>query len=320
MKKSPLIIIGVLIIIVIAAVLFILPKSGPQQINSSVSNSNPNPNVPEKRESITSDPCTQFTSDFVSGAIGTPVIKTTNYDHGQSKVCQYFIEGNKMVQISVEYRKVDDQKKANEFLGWQVKKDGSIGMDNFLVWQENHVLNKIYLVIDPNTSVMFSRTAADVVDNEKMITLAKAVASRIGGDNQTANVINEPTKSNAVVPLPRETDIIRNFFMIIGEHRPADAISMMGAALIGDDSKKQAWGVQFNAFESLQVNSIEPSMQEEWSQDRHTYKITLTAKMKSESANAPIPFYGWENGTNIRWVTIVKNGNLWKISGIATGP
>ena len=129
----------------------------------------------------------------------------------------------------------------------------------------------------------------------------------------------ETTKAGGV-PLPQETDIIRSFFAIIGEHRPADAVSMLAPEQINDEGKKQAWEAQFDAFSALSVTSVEPVLQEDWTSNQHEYKVVLAAMMKPESASAPIPYYGWENGTNTRWVSIVKSGNLWKISGIATGP
>lgn len=132
-----------------------------------------------------------------------------------------------------------------------------------------------------------------------------------------------PTSINSpgnIAPLPTEEDIIRTFFNLIDEDRPAEAISMMTPQLTGDDSTKQTWGVHFNAIDQISVNSIEPSMKEEWTNGTHTYKVTLDVLMKPEAANAPIPNYGWENGPNVRWISIIKIDNLWKISSIATGP
>jgi hypothetical protein len=126
--------------------------------------------------------------------------------------------------------------------------------------------------------------------------------------------------SAPTVPLPQEEDIIRTFFNLIGEGRPTDAISMMTQSTIGNDTSKQTWGVQFNAFKSVSVDKIEPSMQEEWTTAKHTYKVTLNVQMKLEAQSAPIPNYGWDNGLNIRWIPLEKVDNLWKIAGIATGP
>ncbi len=148
--------------------------------------------------------------------------------------------------------------------------------------------------------------------------------SPVSTQTSTMDVISQksaPTeKITQTVPLPKETDIVRSFFAVIGEHRSADAVSMLAPDQASDDASKQAWAVQFNAFDSLNVISIEPALQEDWTDSRHEYKVVLTAAMKSEAASAPIPYYGWENGTNTRWITIVKSGSLWKIAGIATGP
>jgi hypothetical protein len=132
-------------------------------------------------------------------------------------------------------------------------------------------------------------------------------------------VTAQASKSDTV-PLPTETDIIRTFFALIGEHRSADAVSMLAPDQVNDDSNKQAWAVQFNAFSSVKVTSVEPALQEDWSDTQHEYKVVLDAAMKPESASAPIPYYGWVNGSNTRWVMIVKSGTVWKISGIGTGP
>jgi len=273
------------------------------------------------KNSVSDDPCTEFTKEFVASAIGKPVVKTVKYDYSENHACQYFVNDNQMVQIDIEHGNVDDQKTANEYLGWKVQKDDRIPMDNFLVWQETNILNKLYLIIDSNTSVMITRTAADVLDNDTMIAFAAVVAGKIGkGNTGFSPTPTDKPKQNSTVPLPQETDIIRSFFTIIGEHRPSDAVSMLAPDQVNDESEKQAWAVQFNAFSSLTVTSVEPDMQEDWTDSRHEYKVVLTAAMKPESASAPIPYYGWDNGTNTRWVTIVKSGTLWKIAGIGTGP
>jgi len=129
----------------------------------------------------------------------------------------------------------------------------------------------------------------------------------------------QPTKSDTV-PIPTETDIIRTFIALINEHRAADAVAMLAPDQVKDDNNKQAWAVQFNAFSTLTVTSIEPALQEDWSDTRHEYKVVVDATMKPESASAPIPYYGWGNGSNTRWVMIVKSGTVWKISGVGTGP
>jgi len=95
---------------------------------------------------------------------------------------------------------------------------------------------------------------------------------------------------------------------------------MMSTSMVGDDSHKQAWGVNFNALKSVKVLKVKPAMKENWTDNNHEYEVTLDIKVSPEAANAPIPYYGWENGSNIRWVEIVKENGLWKINSLATGP
>lgn len=128
-------------------------------------------------------------------------------------------------------------------------------------------------------------------------------------------MVLSPTK--AKVPLPQESDIIRTFFELINEKKLADAVSMMS---VEDNSEKQAWAVQFNAFDSVKVLGAEPSAKEEWTETKHKYTVAVDVKMNSSSANAPIPYYGWENGENIRWISVEKIEGAWKIAEIATGP
>ena len=146
-------------------------------------------------------------------------------------------------------------------------------------------------------------------------------------DKDIKNTVSEivsnplPTETGQVeVPLPQEEDIVRNFFALINERKIPEAISSMSMSMVGDDSSKQAWGVQFNDIKSISVQKIEPSMPESWSDDKHSYKVTLEAYVSSDAANAPIPYYGWHDNPNIRWVEIVKEGGLWKINSLATGP
>jgi hypothetical protein len=124
----------------------------------------------------------------------------------------------------------------------------------------------------------------------------------------------------SIAPLPTEKDIIMTFFILINEKRVSEAVGMMVNEITNNDSQKQAWGVQFNAINSIKVLSIEPWMQKEWLANGQFYKLSLDVQMNPDSANATIPYYGWDNGKNTRWIVLQKEGNLWKISGLATGP
>lgn len=115
------------------------------------------------------------------------------------------------------------------------------------------------------------------------------------------------------VPPMIEEDVITLFFTLINEKRIPKAVEMLSYSAIPNDSARQAWGVQFNAFDQIKVTKLDR-------QESNTYKVTLDVLMKPESLDTPIPYYGFENGENTRWLTLIKEAGLWKITGIATGP
>ena len=140
-------------------------------------------------------------------------------------------------------------------------------------------------------------------------------------DQTTQEKTNANVAQNQEVPLPQGEDIVRLFFSLINEKRIPEAVAMLDPSSVPDDSAKQAWGAQFNIFNSISVKTIEPSNVGGETASQKTYKVVLDARVKPGSGNAVIPNYGWANGENIRWVSLKKDdGGMWKILGIGTGP
>lgn len=127
-------------------------------------------------------------------------------------------------------------------------------------------------------------------------------------------------KNDSTVPLPQETDIIRLFVNLIDEGKVNDAVMMMSSKITNDDSTKQAFGVQYAAMTSVKVKKIEDSSKTDWTDSWHQYMIILDVVMDQSSADGPIPYYGFEQGENVRFINLVKEGNQWKIEGLSTGP
>jgi len=180
-------------------------------------------------------------------------------------------------------------------------------------------MNKKILIILSASCLIFVIVAGVILLSGKQVN-QNSLNPQPTGSSETPINVSPIQKNQAVVPLPTEEDIIRTFFNLINDKRIPEAISMMAPSAVGDESSKQAWGVQFNAFESISVTSISPSMKEEWTGDNHSYKVELTVTMKPEAAKAVIPNYGYDNGMNIRCISISKISSIWKIAGIATGP
>lgn len=117
------------------------------------------------------------------------------------------------------------------------------------------------------------------------------------------------------VPKPTGEDIVRTFFNLINEKRIPEAIGMMSQGAVPNESVGQAWGVQFNDFESVKVINVEKTSEE------NLYQVTLEVKVNERAANNPIPYYGYGGKSEVRFVKLVLNSQgLMKIEGIATGP
>jgi hypothetical protein len=317
MNKKLLAIIGV---IILAAIVFIA-------INKKGLN-NPNQNLLKKEMSVGTDICAEFPKDWVASVLNKSIIQAKPFSMSGTATCDYYVDETNFAAIKAENLNVENQKKGQENLGRTIKTDPRIVMEHFIAMQPDGLINSIYLVLNPNRFVAIDRTSGKVFDNEGEIAFAIKIAQRIkSGENiiTSQDTVTTTTAASSAgdsaVPLPGEKDIVRNFFNLINEGRVSDAVSMLTPANVSDDSSKQAWGVQFNAFESISITSVDSSMPEEWTNNSHTYKVNLDVKMKPGSENAqPMPYYGWGDGQFIRWITLEKVNNVWKVAGISTGP
>jgi len=117
-----------------------------------------------------------------------------------------------------------------------------------------------------------------------------------------------------------EEDVIRAFFDLVDEGRVADAVLSTSSSITGADSVRQAWAMQLDAMVSASVLALGPSMPENWTPTYHTYRVTLDVRMDPASATAPIPYYGYSAGENVRFVSVVEENGAWMVDTIGTGP
>jgi len=109
------------------------------------------------------------------------------------------------------------------------------------------------------------------------------------------------------VSLPSEEDTIRLFFRLINDGRTDEALKMMFA------KDEQAWKPYLEAFETVAVVNLKKT-------ESGSFQADLDVKMKPESENQPIPYFGYADGLNVKLINLVKDQNVWKIKDIATGP
>lgn len=120
--------------------------------------------------------------------------------------------------------------------------------------------------------------------------------------------------------LAPEEELIYNFFALINNKEIPEAITLMSPNLVPDDSAKQAWGVQFNAIKSIHILSIQETNQEMWTDISKEYEVILEAYVDEAAATAVIPYYGWADNPNVRFITVWQGSdNRYYIDQIGTG-
>jgi hypothetical protein len=113
---------------------------------------------------------------------------------------------------------------------------------------------------------------------------------------------------------------LKEFFAIVNSRDVDGAMKSMAPGMLQTPEQREAWRRQLAAFRSIRVIDVEPANVNDWSGTRHIFKVTLEAYVKDEPG-APIPFFGWHDNPNVRWITMELNNNRrWVVAGIATGP
>jgi hypothetical protein len=113
---------------------------------------------------------------------------------------------------------------------------------------------------------------------------------------------------------------LEEFFAIVNSRDVDGAMKSMAPGMLKTPEQREAWRRQLAAFRSIHVIDVEPANVNDWSSTRHIFRVTLEAYVKEEPG-APIPFFGWHDNPNVRWITMELNNNhRWVVAGIATGP
>jgi len=266
----------------------------------------------KKEITVSTDICGAFPKEFVEQATAKKIVKTEDFTLQELHTCKYFVDETDFVTLRYDSLSVENQKKGQQTLGRSITTNPKIKMEHFVVVQGDGLINEVVLVLNPNLLISVDRSSTKAANEEEIINFAVAVADRIQSGQAVAKPTTPPTQVPQV-PQAQGEDVVRNFLSLISEGKISDAVNMMVPRAIADDSQKQAWGVQLNAFKKLELKKIEPA-------GDNMYQVTLDVEMKPEAAGGPIPFYGYENGENIRWIGLEKVDNVWKVTGFATGP
>ncbi len=127
-----------------------------------------------------------------------------------------------------------------------------------------------------------------------------------------------PAKEIAV-PLPTAQDTIRAFFNLINEQRGQEALKMMTDEMKGEEDTEKVWLAHFEAIERVEVVKITPYDEQNWDNNTQTYQAILNVTVSEDAKNLPIPYYGWGENPNLRWISLERQNSTWHIAAIATG-
>jgi hypothetical protein len=264
--------------------------------------------------SISTPLCDQIPSSVIQTAIGKDIVNTVPHTSSTTNVCEYYVDQTHFVTLRLNALGYETQKQGQITLDRTITTNTRIHLDHFIAMQDDGLINDIVLKINDNLFIAIDRSSGSTFSEEMMLQLASDVADYL------VTGINNTETTGTPVPTLDDEQFIRNFFGLIEDKRASDAVLIMSAKNTSDDSTKQAWGVQFNNFNSVTVVSITPQQQSAWTSTYHQYKVVLDVVMSPNSASAPIPYYGYENGQNTRWIGLVKEDGAWRIDAIATGP
>ncbi len=113
---------------------------------------------------------------------------------------------------------------------------------------------------------------------------------------------------------------IQLFAQVINQKQINTAVAMLNSSLRADQKSSDQWTAQFNSINAITVKDLSLISPPNNPANTEEYKVNLTVQTSPEAANAPIPFYGWNNGDNIRFITIIKGEDkLWRVQSISTG-
>jgi hypothetical protein len=109
---------------------------------------------------------------------------------------------------------------------------------------------------------------------------------------------------------------LRKFFAYMPGENTIWAVRQLSYSLSPNEASAQMWLTNFQSLKSLEIVSVEQTNLEQWTDSRESYKVVLNI-----TTDAPVEQYGWENGENTCWITLIPQGaGDWKIEAFGTSP
>lgn len=323
MKKYwPIITIGVVIVAVIGGVIYFQTSKTYNNKNDLSGSKKTTTKKPINIE-FTQPICDQVPASVVAKALNTTIKKTVPTTGSITNICKYYLADGSYINIRLNKLNYETQKIGNADSGAKVGSSSAVKAENFTVTPPTGELHSVVIKVYENLILTVERGSAATLSDKQIISIASNVVSHLQSKKVTSSSGSNSGSSNnsgSSVTKNDDTRFINQFFSYITRGRASQAVMMMTSKNTSDDSTKQSWGVQFNAMKSLKVINISPINKDSWTDTSHQYKVVFDVIMDPNSRNATIPYYGYNNGQNIRYITLEKEDGAWRVSEIATGP
>lgn len=137
------------------------------------------PSREDKSYYIVEDICGQFTPEFISNTLGKKIIQAGGPQSTGLYNCSYFIDDKEYVMLVMEYLPIENQKKGHESMDRKTVEDSKIPMRNMVVYQEDGLINSIYLVLNDNKFISIKRSSGSNLSTEDLITFTSNIATEI---------------------------------------------------------------------------------------------------------------------------------------------
>lgn len=112
---------------------------------------------------------------------------------------------------------------------------------------------------------------------------------------------------------------LEEFFTLVNSRDVDEAMKSMAPAMVRTPEEREAWRRHLAAIRSIHILDVEPASVDDWHSSRHIFKVTLEAYVE-DAPDAPIPFFGWQDNPNVRWITMeLDSRRRWVVAEIATG-
>lgn len=108
---------------------------------------------------------------------------------------------------------------------------------------------------------------------------------------------------------------IYRFFEAIDEGDQDEALAMTAPSVSGNDQMREMWRASFASLDLVRVVKVIREPEKKWHDGNPVFEVELFTRPDPGKG-----FSGWEEGFDTRWVTLIREGENWKVAEITTSP